>query len=152
MPQHKVIYLHGDVLAYFVGPRRVCRFDWSPNPNPHLERVDSPRATSPEWLLRRPILFSIRPCPTAEPSELENLKVPSKHTIEVTQFVQADELLPEYIEKPYFVVPEQDSVEAFTVIRKALQKTGSVAIGKVSFAGRENIIAIRAARDGESGG
>jgi DNA end-binding protein Ku len=87
-----------------------------------------------------------------EPSELENLKVPSKHTIEVTQFVQADELLPEYIEKPYFVVPEQDSVEAFTVIRKALQKTGRVAIGKVSFAGRENVIAIRAAGDGESGG
>jgi hypothetical protein len=66
-----------------------------------------------------------------EPSELENLKVPSKHTIEVTQFVEANELLPEYIEKPYFVVPEKDSVEAFTVIRKALQKTGSVAIGKV---------------------
>ena len=66
--------------------------------------------------------------------ELENLKVPSKHTIEVTQFVEANELLPEYIEKPYFVVvPEKDSVEAFTVIRKALQKTGRVAIGKVSF-------------------
>jgi DNA end-binding protein Ku len=87
-----------------------------------------------------------------EPSELENLKVPSKHTIDVTQFVEADELLPEYIEKPYFVVPEKDSVEAFTVIRKALQKTGRVAIGKVSFAGRENVIAVRAAGDGENGG
>ena len=77
-----------------------------------------------------------------EPSELENLKVPSKHTIEVTQFVEANELLPEYIEKPYFVVPEKDSVEAFTVIRKALQKTGRVAIGKVSFSGREHVVAI----------
>ena len=35
-----------------------------------------------------------------EPSELENLKVPSKHTIEVTQFVETNELLPEYIENP----------------------------------------------------
>jgi DNA end-binding protein Ku len=87
-----------------------------------------------------------------EPSELENLKVPSKRTVEVTQFVGADELLPEYIEKPYFAVPEKYSVEAFTVIRKALQKTGRVAIGKVSFAGRENVVAIRAAGDGESGG
>src|SRR5580698_933324 len=34
-----------------------------------------------------------------EPSELDNLKVPSKHTIEVTQFVTIDELRPEYIEK-----------------------------------------------------
>jgi DNA end-binding protein Ku len=87
-----------------------------------------------------------------EPSELDNLKVPSKHTVEVTQFVGADELLPEYIEKPYYVVPEKDSVEAFTVIRKGLQKTGRVAIGKVSFSGRENVVAIRAAGTGETGG
>jgi DNA end-binding protein Ku len=87
-----------------------------------------------------------------EPSELENLKVPSKHTVDVTQFVDASELLPEFIEKPYFVVPEKDSVEAFTVIRKALQKTGKIAIGKVSFAGRENVVAIRSAGEGETGG
>jgi hypothetical protein len=30
----------------------------------------------------------------------------------VTQFVDANELSPEYVEKPYFVVPEPDSVEA----------------------------------------
>jgi DNA end-binding protein Ku len=83
-----------------------------------------------------------------EPNELENLKVPSKHTIEINQFVELDELLPEYIEKPYFVVPENDSqAEAFAIIRKALQKGGKVAIGKVSFAGRENIVAIRPAGD-----
>lgn len=88
-----------------------------------------------------------------EPSELENLKVPSKHTIDVTQFVTIDELRPEYIEKPYFVAPENDSqLEAFAVIRKALQKSGKVAIGKVTFAGRENILALRAAGDEVSGG
>ena len=88
-----------------------------------------------------------------EPSELENLKVPSKHTIDVTQFVTIDELRPEYIEKPYFVAPENDSqVEAFAVIRKALQQSGKVAIGKVSFAGRENIIALRPAGDDANGG
>jgi DNA end-binding protein Ku len=88
-----------------------------------------------------------------EPSELENLKVPSKHTIEVNQFVTLDELLPEYIEKPYFVVPENDiQAEAFAVIRKALQESRKVAIGKVSFAGRENIIAIRPAGDEAHGG
>jgi DNA end-binding protein Ku len=88
-----------------------------------------------------------------EPTELENLKVPSKHTIEINQFVETNELLPEFLEKPYFVVPENDSqVEAFAVIRKALQKSGKVAIGKVSFAGRENIVAIRPAGDEAHGG
>jgi DNA end-binding protein Ku len=88
-----------------------------------------------------------------EPSELENLRVPSKHTIEINQFVGLDELSPEYIEKPYFVVPENDSqAEAFAVIRKALQKSGKVAIGKVSFAGRENVVAIRPAGEEAHGG
>src|SRR5260370_21179905 len=88
-----------------------------------------------------------------EPSELENLKVPSKHTIDVSQFVTMDELRPEYVEKPYFVVPENDSqAEAFAVIRMALQRTGKIASGKVSFSGRENIVAIKPAGDEAQGG
>jgi DNA end-binding protein Ku len=87
-----------------------------------------------------------------ENSELENLRVPSKHTIDVTQFVDLNELSPEFVEKPYFVVPEDDSVEAFTVVRKALQNTGKVAIGKIAFSGREHVLAISAAGDGDRGG
>jgi DNA end-binding protein Ku len=78
-----------------------------------------------------------------EPSELENLRVPSKHTIAVSQFVDKKELDPEYVEKPYFVLPENDSqAESFNTIREALAKTGKAAIGKVAFAGRESIIAV----------
>jgi DNA end-binding protein Ku len=87
-----------------------------------------------------------------ENSELENLRVPSKHTIDVTQFVNLNELNPEFVEKPYFVVPENDSVEAFAVVRKALQKTGKVAIGKIAFSGREHVLAISAAGEGDRGG
>jgi DNA end-binding protein Ku len=87
-----------------------------------------------------------------ENSELENLRVPSKHTIDVTQFVDLNELSPEFVEKPYFVVPEDDSVEAFAVVRKALQNTGKVAIGKIAFSGREHVLAISAAGDGDRGG
>jgi DNA end-binding protein Ku len=78
-----------------------------------------------------------------EPSELENLRVPSKHTIAVSQFVEISELNPEFVEKPYYVTPENDmSAEAFNVVRQALVDTGKAAIGKVAFSGRENIIAI----------
>lgn len=78
-----------------------------------------------------------------EPSELENLRVPSKHVIDVSQFIDLNELNPEYVEKPYFVVPENDAqAEAFAVVREALAKTGKAAIGKVAFAGRENIVAV----------
>src|SRR5580658_10032919 len=85
-----------------------------------------------------------------EPSELENLRVPSKHVIDVSQFIDQSELNPQYVEKPYFVVPENDAqAEAFAIVRQALVNTGKVAIGKVSFSGRENILAVaRAGTDG----
>ena len=83
-----------------------------------------------------------------EPSELENLRIPSKHAIAVSQFVDSTELNPEYVEKPYFVLPESDSqAESFNVIRQALVKTGKIAIGKVAFSGRENIVAVVPAGD-----
>jgi hypothetical protein len=40
-------------------------------------------------------------------SELDNLRVPSKHTIAVSQFIDQSELNPEYVERPYFVVPSE---------------------------------------------
>jgi DNA end-binding protein Ku len=80
-----------------------------------------------------------------EPGEIENLRVPSKHTFAVTQFVDLKELDQEFYEKPYFVVPENDmQTEAFAVVRKALQSTGKAALGKIAFSGREHLMAIAA--------
>jgi DNA end-binding protein Ku len=78
-----------------------------------------------------------------EPSELDNLRVPSKHNIAVSQFINMNELNPEYVEKPYFLVPENDDqAEAFGVVRQALINTSKVAIGKIAFSGREHVVAI----------
>jgi DNA end-binding protein Ku len=83
-----------------------------------------------------------------EPSELEELRIPSKHVIAVNQFIEKSELNPAYVEKPYFVTPESDAeAEAFAVVRQALINTGRIAVGKVAFAGRENIVAIAAAEE-----
>ena len=88
-----------------------------------------------------------------EPSELEKLRIPSKHAIDVSQFINRDELNPEYIEKPYFVLPQNDlQTEAFAVVREALVKTKKVAIGKIAFSGRENLVAIVPAGDEEGRG
>jgi DNA end-binding protein Ku len=83
---------------------------------------------------------------TIEPEEMEHLRVPSKHTVEISQFVNLDELAPEYLEKPYFVVPDNDlQAEAFAVVRQALAKTKKAALGKIAFGGREHVLAITAA-------
>jgi DNA end-binding protein Ku len=80
---------------------------------------------------------------TIEPEELAHLRVSSKHTMEVTQFVDESDLPPEFFEKPYFVVPENEAqTEAFLTVRKALLDTKKVAISKIAFAGREHLVAI----------
>lgn len=83
-----------------------------------------------------------------EPDEIKNLRIPSKRTLDVVQFVDLKEIDPEYFEKPYFVVPEDDSqAEAFGVVRKALQTTKKVALGKIAFSGREHLMAVTAPSD-----
>src|SRR3984885_6075523 len=85
---------------------------------------------------------------TVEPEEIEHLRIPSRHTLAVAQFVDENELDPEFFEKPYFVVPEDDvQAEAFAVVRKALQATKKVALGKIAFGGREHLVAISATAD-----
>ncbi len=90
---------------------------------------------------------------TIEPEEIAHLRVPSKHTIAIEQFVNLDELAPEYLEKPYFMVPENDlQAEAFGTVREALRKTKKAALGKIAFGGREHVLAITADEDDDLGG
>ena len=80
---------------------------------------------------------------TIEPEELAHLRVPSKHTMEVAQFVDEDQIDPMYYEKPYFCLPENDAqTEAFATVRQALIDTKKVAISKIAFGGREHVVAI----------
>jgi DNA end-binding protein Ku len=83
-----------------------------------------------------------------EPKEIEHLRVKSRKTIEITQFVGLDEIAPEFFEKPYLLVPgKEGESKAFAVVRKALAKTGKAALGKIAFGGREHLLAITAPAD-----
>ena len=90
---------------------------------------------------------------TIEPKELDQLRVPSKHTMEITQFVDASDIDPEFFEKPYFVIPENDAqAQAFAVVRQALKETKKVALTKIAFAGREHVVALTPTQDDDLGG
>jgi DNA end-binding protein Ku len=90
---------------------------------------------------------------TIEPGEIENLRIPSRSTFEVTQFVDPSELDPELYEKPYFVVPDGDQqAEAFAVVRKALQSTRKAGLGKIAFGGREHLVALSAPPEAKDDG
>jgi DNA end-binding protein Ku len=78
-----------------------------------------------------------------EPDKLKKLRLETKDAIEVSQFVDPQELPPYLYEKPYFVVPApKGSTEAFAVVRNAIAQAGKIAIGEITFGGREHLIAI----------
>lgn len=90
---------------------------------------------------------------TIEPEEIAQLRIPSRKTLEIVQFVDIGEIAPEFFEKPYFVIPENDSqIEAFAVVQKALRETGKAGLGEVAFAGREHLIALVPPSDPKSRG
>jgi DNA end-binding protein Ku len=79
-----------------------------------------------------------------EDREIESVKLESKKTLELTQFVDANEIDVLYFEKPYYVVPADDlAEEAFIVLREALRRTKKVAIGQLALRGREYIVSLK---------
>lgn len=80
-----------------------------------------------------------------EPEELDEIKLESKRTIDLVQFVDSCEIDPRYYYKPYYVVPEDLDVseEGFAVIRDALRDTDKVGLGQMAVRGRDYVVAIR---------
>jgi DNA end-binding protein Ku len=76
--------------------------------------------------------------------EIEAVKLESKKTLELTQFVNHDEIDVLYYEKPYYVVPADDlAEEAFIVLREALRRTKKVALGQLALRGREYVVSLK---------
>lgn len=76
--------------------------------------------------------------------EIEAAKVESRRTLELVQFVDAQEIDVLYFEKPYFVVPADElAEEAYIVLREALRKTRKAGLGQLSVRGREQLVAIK---------
>ena len=79
-----------------------------------------------------------------EDEEIEAVKLESKKTLELTQFVDAHEIDVLYYEKPYYVVPADDlAEEAFIVLREALRRTKKVALGQLALRGREYVVSLK---------
>ena len=79
-----------------------------------------------------------------EDREIEAVKIESKKTLELVQFVKADEIDPLYFEKPYYVAPADAlAEEAFVVLREALRKAGKVGLGQLSIRGSEKLVALK---------
>jgi DNA end-binding protein Ku len=76
--------------------------------------------------------------------EIEGVKLESKKTLELTQFVDVGEVDAIFYDKPYYVVPADDlAEEAFVVLREALRKTRKVGLGQLALRGREYVVSLK---------
>jgi DNA end-binding protein Ku len=86
---------------------------------------------------------------TLEPEEIEAVKLESKKSIDIAQFVEIAELDWRYFERPYYIVPaDKLAGEGYAVIRDAMRKTGKVGLAQVTIGGREWLVAIGPLGDG----
>jgi Ku protein len=76
--------------------------------------------------------------------ELKAVELESTHTIDIDTFVPKEEIDDRFIEKPYYIIPNDPSAgDAFGVIRDAMRDKDRVALARVVMGHREHILAIQ---------
>ena len=79
-----------------------------------------------------------------EPEEIESVKLESRRTLELTQFVDLADIDAIYYDKPYFVVPADDlAEEAFIVLRDALRAAKKIGVGQLAMRGQEYVVSLK---------
>jgi DNA end-binding protein Ku len=79
-----------------------------------------------------------------EEADLEKIRLETTKTIDLTQFVDAKEMDPIYLDTPYYVAPDGPvAEEGFRILREALRQANKVAIGQVVISNREHMVAIQ---------
>lgn len=84
-----------------------------------------------------------------DPEDIDEIKLETKKTLELVQFVDACEISPLYFDKPYYLVPTDDLAEdAYRVVRDALRSTKMAGLGQVTMRGKEYLATVKPCGDG----
>ncbi|MFN3662520.1 Ku protein [Yoonia sp.] len=84
-----------------------------------------------------------------DPEEIDAIKLKTKKTFELVQFVDAHEISPLYFNKPYYIAASDElAQDAYRVVRDALRASGKVGLGQVTMRGKEYLAAVKPCGDG----
>ena len=84
-----------------------------------------------------------------DPDEIESLKLETKKTLDLVQFVKQGEIDPLWFDRPYYVVADDElAEEGYRVLRDALRESSKVGIGQFVMRGREHIATLKPCGDG----
>jgi DNA end-binding protein Ku len=79
-----------------------------------------------------------------DPKEVDELKLESKQTIDLTRFVDEDAIDPRYFQTPYYLMPDGDMAdEGYVLLHRALKETKKIGVGQFILRGHGNIAAIK---------
>jgi DNA end-binding protein Ku len=79
-----------------------------------------------------------------DPEEIESVKLESRKTLDLVEFVDLHDIDAMYYERPYYVVPADDlAEEAYVVLRDALKDAKKIGIGQLAMRGQEYVVAIK---------
>jgi DNA end-binding protein Ku len=80
-----------------------------------------------------------------EPDELDNIAPGKSRSLEISTFVDLDEIDPIYYQKSYYLGPkDSDNSSSYALLRDALKRTNRAGIAKFVMRGKEYLATIRA--------
>jgi DNA end-binding protein Ku len=75
--------------------------------------------------------------------DFEKVKIESTHSIDITDFVDLNDVDPKFFYKPYFLEAGKGGEKAYALLHKALSGTGKIGIAKVVISNREYLAAVK---------
>jgi DNA end-binding protein Ku len=75
--------------------------------------------------------------------DFEKVKIESTHSIDITDFVELEQVDPKFFYKPYFLEPAKGGEKAYALLHKALSGTNKIGIAKVVISNREYLAAVK---------
>src|SRR5256885_1576130 len=79
-----------------------------------------------------------------DPEEIESVKLESRKTLDLVEFVDEDGIDAMYFDKPYYVVPADElAEEAYVVLRDALKAANKIGVGQLAMRGQEYVVALK---------
>ena len=78
-----------------------------------------------------------------EPEEIKKIEPQTAKTMEILEFVLADEVDPVFFESSYYMMPDEAGRRPYALLTKALEESNYVAIAKLTMHNREYTVFLR---------
>jgi DNA end-binding protein Ku len=78
-----------------------------------------------------------------EAEELKALEAAATHTIDITEFLKAEQVERRYLDKVYYLGTDKGGARAYKLLAQVLIDTGRIAIGKYAARGKQYLVMVR---------